>query len=240
MASLMKIAHRGYSARFSENTMSSFMAAVEAGADMIELDVHLSRDGELVVIHDNFVDRTSNGSGAVKDLALSELRLLDFDFMKTSNLAFVSIPTLKEVIDAVRGRLMLNIEIKNCPYRYPGIEEALIGLLKEKDFLDDAIVSSFDHYSLLKVQRLCPGAKTGMLYDAVWLNFAREIDELGLYSIHPSVDAIDAEQLRLARSRGLRVYTWVAHDRKTVDRLAGAGLVDGIMVNDLSLLQPSS
>ncbi len=237
MKEFLKIAHRGYSDRYSENTVPAFRAALAAGADMIELDIHLTRDGRIVVIHDNEIDRTSDGRGLVKDFTLKELREFNFDFRRTSGGQKVGIPTLEETIDLVKGHALLNIEIKNCPYRYPGIEEALVEMLRDKNFEDGAVISSFDHYALVKVKEKAPALKTGMLYDAVWTTFRDEVKKLGVFSVHPSVDAIDEGQLRWARGEGLRAYPWVARSRATVERLVRSGLVDGIMVNELAFFE---
>ncbi len=231
----LKIAHRGYSELYSENTLPAFQKAIEHGADMIELDVHLTRDGVLVVIHDNDIERTSNGKGDVAQFTLKELRQFDFDFKKTAGDSFVPIPTLAEVIDLVKGKLQLNIEIKNCPHRYKGIEDALASLLIEKDFISESVVSSFDHFSLLTLKKIEPGIKIGMLYDSVWVTFQEEVKALDIYSLHPSIDAFDTDQARWAQESGYRVYPWVARNRETVKRIMESGLANGVMVNDLKL-----
>ena len=234
MKNILKIAHRGYSEKYPENTMPAFEKAIDAGADMIELDIHLSKDGKLVVIHDNHIDRTSDGSGQVKDLTLKELLSFNYNYNNREP-GFVKIPTLEEVIDKAIGKVQLNIEIKNCPYRYNGIESELIGLLKHKDFSKDAIISSFDHYSLLELKKIDPEIKIGLLYDSVWLKFEDEIEELNPFSIHPGIDVVDPDQLKWAKEKGLMVYTWVAKDQTTIDRLKRIDYIDGIMVNDLEL-----
>ena len=237
MDRFLKIAHRGYSELYPENTLPAFEKAIEAGADMIEFDVHLSRDGRPVVIHDNDVDRTSNGRGFVKDMTLAELKELDFNFRMTGDAGMIRIPTLDEVIDAAAGRIMLNIELKNCPHKYPGVEEAVIAAIRDRGIRDQVIVSSFDHYALLKVKELAPEIRTGMLYEGGWLRFQDEVRELAVYSIHPAIDTIDVDQLAWAREHGYRIYVWVATKRKEIVALTEGGLVDGIMVNDLTLFE---
>jgi glycerophosphoryl diester phosphodiesterase len=237
MSDILKIAHRGYSEKYPENTLPAFEAALGAGAHMIELDVHLTRDQKLVVIHDDYIDRTSNGTGRVGDMNLSALRKFDYSYRFRERGA-CSIPLLEEVIDLVRGRAMLNIEIKNLPSRYRGIEAALAGRLKKMNFIDDAVVSSFDHYALDEIKRIEPGIKTGMLYSSLWLSFNREAEILGCYSVHPAVDAFDEQQARWARAQGMKVYPWVAKDAETMKRLIDSGQVDGVMVNDLELFGP--
>ncbi len=234
MNKILKIAHRGYSERFPENTILAFEKAIEYGCDMIELDVHLTRDRIPVVIHDDFIDRTSNGTGMVKEMSLAELREFNYNCRK-DNFPFCPIPLLAEVIDLVRGKVMLNIEIKNCPNRYEGIEGIIANILDEKDFIFHSIVSSFDHIALRTIKNINPLIRTGMLYDAVWIKFIEEIKELELYSIHPSVDAVHPDQMKSAKESDLMIYPWVAKDRVTMSRLNSMGLIDGIMVNELEL-----
>ena len=233
---MLKIAHRGYSERYPENTLLAFEKAIAAGADMIELDVHLSKDDELVVIHDDRIDRTSDGTGMVVGMTLSELRRSSYH-NRMPEFGHVEIPTLEEVIDLVGNRALVNIEIKNCPIRHPGIEKKLVDLLDRKKFRDRVVVSSFDHYALAEMKRIAGDVKTGMLYSAVWVKFADEVEELGVWSIHPSLDAAESSQLTWAKSRGLTVYCWVARERSFIELCKASGLVDGVMVNDLDLFR---
>jgi glycerophosphoryl diester phosphodiesterase len=234
MDSFLIIAHRGYSSRYPENTILAFEKAVAAGADMIELDVHLSRDGRLVVIHDERIDRTADGTGAVTDLSLAELKRYNYN-NRMAELGFVEIPTLDEVIAWAGDRVMLNIEIKNCPVRNEGIEQKLADLLQETHFRDRVIVSSFDHYALAEMKRIARSIRTGMLYNSVWVRFADEVRELGVFSVHPGAGAIEASQLRWAKSCGIQVYPWVIKDRETLKGHLASGYVDGVIVNDPTL-----
>jgi glycerophosphoryl diester phosphodiesterase len=234
MDSFLKIAHRGYSTRYPENTILAFEKAVEAGADMIELDIHLSRDGRLVVIHDDWIDRTADGTGAVADLSLAELKRYNYNNRMAQH-GFVGIPTLDEVIAWAGDRVMLNIEIKNCPIRSEGVERKLADLLRETHFTDRVIVSSFDHYALAEMKRIAGSVKTAMIYDSVWIRFTDEVRTLGVYSVHPGRDAVEAGQLRWAKSCGIQVYPWVVKDRETLKAYRASGYVDGVMVNDLTL-----
>jgi glycerophosphoryl diester phosphodiesterase len=234
MDSFLKIAHRGYSTRYPENTILAFEKAVEAGADMIELDIHLSRDGQLVVIHDERIDRTADGTGAVTDLSLTELKRYNYNNRMVEH-GFVEIPTLDEVIAWAGDRVMVNIEIKNRPVRSEGIEQKLADLLRQTQFTDRVIVSSFDHYALAELKRIAGSIRTGMLYDSVWIHFEDEVRALGVYSVHPGADAIDAGQFRWAKSCGIQVYPWVVKDRETLKAYRSSSYVDGAIVNDLTL-----
>jgi glycerophosphoryl diester phosphodiesterase len=233
MDSFLKIAHRGYSSRYPENTILAFEKAVSSGADMIELDVRLSRDGRLVVIHDTRIDRTSDGTGGVADLTLAELKRYSYNNRMT-RFGFVEIPTLAEVIAWASDQVMLNIEIKKSTGEEE-IERKLADLLHETRFTDRVIVSSFDHGALAEMKRIAGSVRTGMLYDSIRVRFPDEIRELGVYSVHPGLEAVEEGQLRWAKSRGIRVYPWVVENRKTLNAYRASGYLDGAMVNDLSL-----
>jgi glycerophosphoryl diester phosphodiesterase len=237
-ARFLKIAHRGYSEKYPENTLLAFAKAVEAGADMIELDVHLCRDGQIVVIHDSHIDRTSNGTGAVADLTLIELKKCNYN-NGMSTYGFVEIPTLEEVIDLVGDQVALNIEIKKSRAKHAGIEKSLADLLQKKGYIDRVIVSSFDDDALVEMKRINREMKTGMLYKAVRKKFREDVQALAVYSVHPATDAIDMNQLKWAKASGLMVYPWVAKDRETIEKYRGSGFIDGIMVNDLGLFSIS-
>jgi glycerophosphoryl diester phosphodiesterase len=146
----------------------------------------------------------------------------------------LSHPTLDEIIGWAGNRVMLNIGIKNGPARNEGIGRKLADLLQETRFKDRVIVSSFDHYALAEME-LIASVRTGMLYDSVWIRFADEVRTLGVFSIHPGADAVKADQLRWAKSNGIRVYPWVVKDRETLKVFRVSGYVDGAMVNDLAL-----
>src|SRR5438445_3289928 len=140
------VGHRGAMGHCPENTLASFERGLELGADWIEMDVHLSRDGELVVIHDETVDRTTNGSGLVQDHTLVELNELDAGSWFGAAYVGQRIPTLGEVLDWARFRgAVLDIEIKNAPIYYAGIEEMVVHTLDRYGMTDQAIVISFDH-----------------------------------------------------------------------------------------------
>ncbi len=149
---MLIIAHRGASGEFPENTLPAFAAAIEAGAQMCELDVQLTRDGAAVVIHDETVDRTTNGTGAVAAMSLAEIRRLDAGVKFGARFAGTRIPTLEEVLTLVRGRCALNVELKSA-----GVEREVCRLLRAHEALSSTtIVSSFDWDALAR--GAAPGA----------------------------------------------------------------------------------
>lgn len=161
------IAHRGASAYAPENTMSSFLKAIDMKSDGIELDVHMTKDKALVVCHDEKVDRTTNGKGFVKDFTLAEIKKLDAGCWFGEEFKEEKIPLLKEVLDIIKdSNILLNIELKNAPILYEGIEEKTVEMICNYNMEDRVIISSFNHYSLMEVKRINPKIKTGALYMA--------------------------------------------------------------------------
>ena len=158
-------AHRGASGYAPENTLDAFRKAVEMGADGIELDVQMTKDGELVVIHDETINRVSNGKGWVKDYTYEELK--KFNFNKT-HLEYTKeeIPTLEQVYLLIKPtNLTINVEIKTGIVFYPGIEERVLELTERLGMKERVIYSSFNHYTIRKIKESDPQAKTGMLYE---------------------------------------------------------------------------
>src|SRR3954447_15030693 len=151
-------AHRGYSASFAENTMGAFTEAEKAGADGIELDVQLTKDGEIVVIHDEKVDRTTSGNGFVKDFLYKEIRKLNAN---KKGLKKEPIPSLTEVFEWMKtNTLICNIELKNGLIPYEGMEEKVIQLIRKYGLIDRVIISSFNHYSIVYAYRIAPEVET--------------------------------------------------------------------------------
>ena len=151
----LNFGHRGFSGRYPENTMLAFEKAIEAGCDGIELDVHLSSDGELVIIHDERVDRTADGSGYVGKMTLKELRNLDVSASFRGQYGVNRIPTLEEYLALAKETgIITNIELKTGVYTYPGIEEKTLAMIDDFGMRDKIIISSFNHYSVKRMQAL--------------------------------------------------------------------------------------
>lgn len=159
------IGHRGSAGTHPENTMAAFEEALRVGADGIELDVQLSKDGVPVVIHDETVDRTTNGSGWVKDLTLAELRSLDAGSWFSALFANERIPTLKEVLEwSLSHAMLINIELKTGLIPYPQLEETVVSQIQQYGLQQRVSISSFNHYSLVKTKRLAPDLETAILF----------------------------------------------------------------------------
>ena len=168
-------AHRGASGYAPENTMDAFRKAIEMKADGIELDVHTSADGELIVMHDENVDRVTDGTGLIKDMTLAQLKELKVSTPAEPS-GIYHIPTLAEVLELMRTTdMMINIELKNSICFYPGMEEKILKQL---------IYSSFNHYSLLQLKQLNDHVQTGILFSDGWVNPAMYAKNLGINAVH--------------------------------------------------------
>lgn len=221
------IGHRGAAGLAPENTLAAFRKGLELGADLLECDVHLSRDDRLVVIHDHTVDRTTDGKGRVRDLSLEELKALDAGARHGEEFAGERIPTLDEVLDLTKGRAKLSIEVKQGPVFYPGIEAAVVAALERAGALDDALVISFDHRALGRIRSLTKRVPVGVLYGA------RPVDPVGLaraadaQALLPQWTLVTEEDIAEARRAGLPVLPWTVNDAEQMARLLRMG-VDGL------------
>lgn len=206
-------AHRGASGYAPENTLEAFALAGEQGAQGIELDVQLTKDGEVVVIHDETIDRVSTGKGAVRDYTLEELRRFSFHNHK-KEYEGVQIPTLREVLKQVKpGGMEVNIELKTGIYWYPGLEEKTVELVKAAGMENRVIYSSFNHYSVQKILELDAEAETAYLYSDVLLNVENYAKNTGVCGLHPAVYHLKmADFLESYRRSGLKVRVWTVND----------------------------
>lgn len=225
-------AHRGVSARYPENTMRSFEAALGTGCDGIELDVQMSSDGELVVIHDETVDRTTDGSGRVRDMSLAQLRELDASAAFAGEYGRNPIPTLDEYLDLVTGTgVVTNIELKNGVYRYPGMEERLVAMIRARGLERRAIFSSFNHQSASACARLCPEAEIAFIESAWLLGAGAYCKAHGAAYLNPRHSFLTTENAAELAAHGVRAQAWTVDDPAEVRRLAALG-VDSIIAND--------
>jgi glycerophosphoryl diester phosphodiesterase len=232
------VGHRGAMGHCPENTLASFERGLELGADWIELDVHMSRDGVLVVIHDETVDRTTNGHGLVRDHSLAELKALDAGSWFGPEYAGQRIPTLDEVLAWARQRnTIVDIEIKNAPIFYAGIEAAIIEALDRYDMAERVIVISFDHAAVQSLKALDARIATGVLYAG------RPVDAGAGMARAARADAVlphwayvTAEDVGAAHAAGLSVAPWVSSDPEVLRQLIAAG-VDAIGTNHPDVLR---
>jgi glycerophosphoryl diester phosphodiesterase len=210
-------AHRGYSAAYSENTMSAFIAAENAGADGLELDVQLTKDGEVVVIHDEKVDRTTSGSGFVENFTFNEIRKFNAN---KNGVKKEPIPSLMEVLEWMQSnQLVCNIELKNNLFPYEGMEEKVIQLVRRFNLSNRIIISSFNHYSIVLSYRSAPEIETAPLFNEriymPWV-YAQSIRAQG---IHPKLASITDEIIKSSIENGVAVRPYTVNKDADMQRL---------------------
>lgn len=222
---MLNIAHRGASGCFPENTLAAFRAAIDAGADMCELDVQLTRDGALVVIHDDKVDRTTDGKGAVAAMTLAEIKRLDAGTRFDARFKGESIPTLEEVFDLVDGRCALNIELKAA-----GLEGPVSDLVRARGAIGSAIISSFDWEAIARVRHIAPELRVGLLASRWPARLIGAATEIKADAINPSFDIVTEDLCIAAHNREINVYAWTVDEPAIMRSLIADG-ADGIMTN---------
>lgn len=230
-ASPQIIAHRGGRKWGPENTMAVFRKCVDNKIYGIELDIHRCKSGELVVIHDCELARTTSGTGLVKDFNLEELRKLSAGKWFGKEFESEKIPLLTEVLDLLDGKVYLNIEIKNAPIEYPGIEDDLIKILKSYKYTDQIIVSSFDHQVLKKLHDKAPQYKLGFLDSAIPVKIDSYAKEVGASAWHPEFSEIRKDSVALAHAGGIKVNAWTINKESDWKVAVDIG-IDGIVTDD--------
>jgi glycerophosphoryl diester phosphodiesterase len=222
---ILTIAHRGASGSYPENTLAAFAAAIKMGAEMCELDVHLTRDSVPVVIHDDTIDRTTNSTGAVAMKTLRKLREADAGIRCGRRFAGEHIPTLAETLRLASGCCALNIELKGIATERPVCE-----LIDSHDAIAATIVSSFDWTMLARVREIDSRIRIGLLAKRGASRLLGEAAALGAEAVHPRTDIVAGDFCERAHARGLKVFAWTCDDPAEMRRLSMAG-VDGIMTN---------
>ena len=201
--------HRGNPAEFPENTLGSFRSAIAAGCDLIECDVHLSSDGRLMVIHDHTLERTTDGTGLVRDHTAAELRKLDAGNGER-------IPLLQEVVELALGKVGLVIEIKQVPIQYPGLEEKLVAMLRQLGAVQECAVVSFYHPSIKLLREMEPSLQLGILEGARPIDPARLLREAGADVYSPHWGAMDPSLVKEIHAAGGAVGVWTVDDEMAV------------------------
>ncbi len=220
---MLKIGHRGAMGYAPENTLTSFAKALELGVDGIELDVHLCRSGELVVIHDGRVDRTTNGKGYVIDMTLEELKKLDAGKSQR-------IPMLSEVLDFVNRRALIDIELKAEGISM-SVAEVVRKYIQEFGWKNDLfMISSFDHHELMRCHDMIPEVPFGPLIGAKPLDYAFFAQSMKADTIMPFYEFLNGEFVQDAHRRGLKVVTWTVNRPDDIKKMLSIG-VDGIISN---------
>lgn len=224
-------AHRGASAQAPENTLSAFAIACAAGADGLELDVHLSRDGAAVVLHDETVDRTTNGRGLVANFTLRELQELDAGSWFSPRFAGERLPSLVEVLESFSGRIALNLEVKQV-----SAGQAVLDLLRRYPHAE-VLVSSFDWSLLVKLRRLDAGLPLAVLLETRdWHRALAAASRINAVALHPRADLLSRPLLTACRRLDLPVVPWTIDRPRQLSRLWRRG-VAGVFTNDPGALR---
>ena len=224
---MLIVAHRGASGHAPENTLAAFRKAVTLGATFIETDLQLTRDTHFVAIHDETVNRTTNGQGAVHDLSLAEIRRLDAGSWFGSEFTGERVPTLEEALEfAKKHDVVFYLELK--PAGSWGGEHALIGALRESGEIARTIVISFDTGILAALRKIEPTLMTGVLYDGQLTDPLDAALEVGARQVVVRGDLVTPWMIAEARRKDLQVVCWTVNHPAHMRSLVAAG-VDGIM-----------
>lgn len=230
------IGHRGCRARYPENTLVSFSGAMAAGADMIELDVTLSRDRKVVVIHDDTLNRTTNGFGPVRQSALHELKRLDAGSWFDLRFAGETLPTLEEVLMLAGGKILINVEIKSSAWEsgFPedAVERQVVELIRQHDLPGSTLVSSFHPGFLEKIASMKQHPEIAFITDRSLSPDTLDIcNRLGVFSWHPHYRSLEKRHVDRAHARGIRVFPYTVNAAAEMLLLLDMG-VDGIITDD--------
>ena len=232
----MIAAHRGFSAQYPENTMAAFKAAVHNKAQMIELDVTLSRDDAVVVIHDNTVDRTTNGTGRVNRLTLAEIKQLDAGSWFKPQFFQERIPTLEEVLQAFKNKALINIEIKADGFasiESPAVlAKKVVALVAEQQMKDQVLISSFSAGMLKRVLSIDASLAVAVLEEAPYGPRTLErCRELGAFALHPKFSLLNASMVDQCHDEGMFVFVWDVRSEKDVATCFQFN-ADGVIMDD--------
>lgn len=223
-------AHRGFSGKYPENTMLAFEKAIEAGADGIENDVHLTKDGVVVIIHDERVDRTTDGAGWVKDFTYEELSKLNASYT-FKDCGFQHIPTLREYMELVKDKdIVTNIELKTGVFEYEGIEKKVYDMIQEYGLKDKMIISSFNHFSILRMKALDSTIKCGLLEESWLVNAGAYAASVGVECYHPMYKNMTPDNVAEIKSHGLEINTWTVNEKEEIEEMFNRG-VDSVIGN---------
>jgi glycerophosphoryl diester phosphodiesterase len=234
------IGHRGYPARYPENTLASFEGAIKAGCDMIELDVTLTKDRKVVVIHDDTLDRTTDGKGPVLGQTFEELKRLDAGSWFAPRFSAERIPELLEVMELTAGRCMLNVEIKESAFEadYPAdaVELQVVKLVKTSGAMDRVIISSFDARILERIAAMdAPPAIAYISDHGADKSVLGMLLKMRAFSWHPRFTVLTRDQVGLMHAAGLKIFPWTINTRSEAEKVLALG-VDGLICNELRVM----
>jgi glycerophosphoryl diester phosphodiesterase len=226
-------AHRGFSGRAPENTLAAFRAAIETGCDMIELDVHLSRDHRVVVIHDDTLERTTSGGGNVADLGCSELKRLDAGSWFDHRFYGERIPTLAEVLSLARGRILVNIELKkgkHFPYTMEELADRTLREVDQANMSDRVLFSSFDRAAIDRIGEMNPSLPVALITGKPWVTPEKAGGGKRYPTLNCRITVLIEQNIRRALAEGIRFQAWTVNAQEEMKKAIAFG-VDGIITN---------
>ena len=213
-------AHRGFSGQYPENTMTAFEKALEAGCEGIEMDVHLTKDNKIVIIHDEKTDRTSNIKGYVKDMTYEELKKADFSYIYSDKAGLCRIPTLREYFDLVKDKdIITNIELKTGIFEYPGIEKAVYDMIKKYKLEEKILISSFNHNSVMRMKAIAPELKYGFLSETWILNTGEYLNRYDIEAYHPDFHMLTDTEVHDLRAHNIKINTWTVNEPDDIQHM---------------------
>lgn len=230
---IKNFAHRGFSGKYPENTMLAFEKALATGCDGIEFDLHLTKDDVLVIIHDEKLDRTTDGKGFVKDYTYKELCEFDASATYKGVYGVQRIPTLREYFELVKDHkdFITNIELKTGVFEYSGIEQKTIDMIDEFGLRKNIIFSSFNHFSMLRCRELAPDIKCGFLEESRIIDMGAYTKSHDVQCIHPFFPNLtDPAALAEMKANGREINTWTVNTEEDIRLMIKLG-VDGIIGN---------
>ena len=223
MKKTLNIGHRGAKGHEPENTLPSFQKALDLNVDGIELDVHVCKTGELIVIHDFTVDRTTNGSGTVSELTLSEIKALRIN-------DHIEVPTLEEVLELVGKKCLINIELKGRHTAKP-VSHLIEKYILEKEYkYEDFIVSSFQREELEMMYLINPKVHLGVLSQASVTQALEWATVFSAKAIHPHFSLLTEENVQKTQEQGFKIYTWTINETEDIERIKTYN-IDGIITD---------
>lgn len=228
----LNIAHRGFSGHYPENTMEAFRRAVEVGCDGIETDLHMTKDGVIVICHDEKIDRTTNGTGFIANYNYKELCKFDAGIKHGEQFKGERIPSIDEFLDYVRDKdLLINFELKNNIISYEEMEKKVIEKVYGFNMEKNVILSSFNHYSMIHAKQIDSSIKTGLLYQAIIYKIDEYVESVGADALHPFYPAVMNKNIvEDIKKKGIMINAYTVNEQEDMKSLIELG-IDGIITN---------
>ncbi len=230
---VMVIAHRGFSGRAPENTMAAFKRAMDIGSDAIEFDVRFSRDGRLIVFHDDTLERTTNGKGRVADFTLNELKQLDAGSWFSPMFAGERIPALEEVLELTRGHILFNIELKkgdHGKYSMLDLAEQTFKEVSRTGMGEQVLFSSFDLEAIERIRQKDSGIQVAFITRDPWNSPLDAMRGKSFPVLNPRKSVLNEKNLSAARQQGVKVNVWTLNGDEEMEKFIPMG-VDGIITD---------